>query len=130
MRKSVSLCTVSARIDRQTEEDDPVANSPMKRIVIDDLPEDPLAAASVFHQHWLPHAKSALEAGEDVVLIFAEADFTHEAWRLAAVQGLARSFAPRRINAVTGSDKSLAAMTAYLDDAPGVTGQYLQVEPS
>ncbi|WP_379549675.1 Rossmann fold domain-containing protein [Erythrobacter sp. W53] len=100
----------------------------MKRIAIDDLPAKPLAASGVFHQHWLPHAESALGAGEDVTLIFAPADHTHSAWRRAAIQGLARQYAPRRINGVSGTGEVADKTVAYLADAPGVTGQYLEAE--
>ena len=60
------------------------------------------------------------------MLIFPPADHTHRAWRLAAVQGLAREYAPRRVNALAGSsDASIAAGLTYLAAAAGVTGQYL-----
>lgn len=100
----------------------------MKRIAVDDLPEDPLSAASVFHQHWLPYAEDALAAGDDLLLVFAAADHTHRAWRLAAVAGLARKHAPLRVNAVAGTGEALAQAEQYLAAAPGVTGQYLPLD--
>ena len=45
----------------------------MKVIAVVDLPSEPLAAAGVFHQHWLPRAEAALNAGEDIMLIFSPA---------------------------------------------------------
>ena len=68
-------------------------------------------------------------AGEDLVLIFPSADYTHTAWRLAAVQNLARGAAPARVNAVSGgSAQARAAALAYLGAAEGVTGQVLQLD--
>lgn len=100
----------------------------MKRIVVDDLPEDPLSAASVFHQHWLPHAEETLAAGDDLLFAFAPADHTHRAWRLAAVAGLARKHAPQRVNAVAGEGEAIVEAERYLAAAPGVTGQYLPLD--
>lgn len=100
----------------------------MKRIVVDGLPGDPLAAASVFHQHWLPYAEETLGTGDDLLLAFAPADHTHRAWRLAVVAGLARKHAPLRVNAVAGKGDAIAQAERYLGDAPGVTGQYLPLD--
>lgn len=100
----------------------------MKRIVVDDLPGDALAAASVFHQHWLPYAEETLAAGDDLLLAFPPADHTHRAWRLAAVAGLARKHAPLRVNGVAGKGATIAEAERYLAAAPGVTGQYLVLD--
>ena len=68
-------------------------------------------------------------AGEDLVLIFLPADHTHRAWRLAAVQSLARELAPQRVNALASdSEKALSAALTYLNSAEGVTGQLLQLD--
>ena len=99
----------------------------MKVIAVVDLPSEPLAAAGVFHQHWLPRAEAALNAGEDIMLIFSPADHTHREWRRAIAMGLARRHAPLRVNAVAGEGAEVIdAFTSYLRDAPGVTGQYLE----
>lgn len=100
----------------------------MRRIAVDDLPGDPLSAASVFHQHWLPYAEEVLAAGDDLLLTFSPADHTHRAWRLAAVAGLARKHAPLRVNAVAGEGAAIAEAERYLAAAPGVTGQYLPLD--
>ena len=63
----------------------------MKRITVDGLPGDPLAAAGVFHQHWLAHVEQILRTGEDVLLALPAADHTHREWRLAIAAGLAES---------------------------------------
>ncbi len=99
----------------------------MKSIAVVDLPPDPLAAAGVFHQHWLPRAEAALNAGEDIMLIFAPADHTHREWRRAIAVGLARRHAPLRVNAIAAEGaRVIEAFATYLTDAPGVTGQYLE----
>ena len=98
----------------------------MKRITVDDLPAEPLAAAGVFHQHWLPHVEAVLAVGEDVMVALEPADHTHREWRLAIAAGLARAHTPRRINVVAGEGAALDAIEQYLAHAPGITGQYLE----
>ena len=102
----------------------------MKTIVVEGLPDDPLDAAGVFHQHWLPHAEASLVEGEDLLLVFAPADHTHRGWRAAAVQGLARRYAPARANATTGDGAANERISSYFEGAPGVTGQYLEAAPA
>ena len=93
------------------------------------LPGEPLAASAHFYSAVLPRARAELERGETVTLVFAPADHTHRAWRLAVVQGLARQYAPVRINALASNDeKAIAAALAYLETAEGVTGQYLPLD--
>ena len=98
----------------------------MKRIVVDGLPDEPLAAAGIFHQHWLAHVEDILSKGEDVMLQVASSDHTHREWRLAIVAGLARKHTPRRINMVAGEGDAVDATETYLAAAPGITGQYLE----
>lgn len=98
----------------------------MKRIAVDGLPDDPLSAAGVFHQHWLAHVESILEGGEDVMLTVPAADHTHREWRLAVTAGLARKHTPRRVNMVAGEGDAVDASETYLAKAPGITGQYLE----
>ncbi|HEU4650861.1 MAG TPA: hypothetical protein VFS49_05545 [Croceibacterium sp.] len=97
---------------------------------IDNLPSDPLDAAALFHADHLPkirHNTGAIRPS-NIVLVFEPAGSEHHAWRLAAIQGLAREFAPIRANAVVGNEKdSLDDAIAFLHDAPGVTGQLLEV---
>ena len=95
----------------------------------DGLPEGALEAAAQFHAQVLPQVRAALAAGEDVVLVFPAADHTHKGWRLAAVQQLARDFAPIRVNALAIADEAaVASAVAYLAEAPGVTGQLLALD--
>lgn len=98
----------------------------MKRVTVDDLPAEPLAAAGVFHQHWLPHVEALLAAGDDVMIALAPADHTHREWRRGIAAGLARAHTPRRINVVAGSEAAFDAFAIYLEAAPGITGQYFE----
>lgn len=99
----------------------------MKRIEVDGLPDEALAAAGVFHQHWLSHIEGALEQGQDVMIVVPSADHTHREWRLAIVAGLARKHTPLRVNMVAGEGAGIDASEAYLAGAPGITGQYLEI---
>ena len=95
-------------------------------IVAAGLPDSPLDAAAEFHAAIVPQVRA--EPG-DVVLAFDPADHSHGAWRLAAIQELAREAAPRRVNAVVGpAGAAQAAVLEYLANAPGVTGQMLQAD--
>ena len=96
---------------------------------VEGLPEAPLHAAAAYYARYLPEARRALEGAEALVLIFSPADHSHRAWRLAAVQELAREAAPARVNALVGDDDAgLAEAGAFLAAAPGVTGQILAVD--
>lgn len=98
----------------------------MRIVRIEGLPHDPLAASARFHAQDLP---ALLTPGEDLLLVFPEADHTHKAWRLAAVQSLARAAVPHRVNAVSGGgEAAVSAAAAYLAAAPGVTGQVLALD--
>lgn len=98
----------------------------MKTVAVDDLPPEPLAAAGVFHQHWLPHVEALLESGEHVMVALAPADHTHREWRRAVAAGLARTHTPQRVNLVAGEGAVLDAFRHYLSTAPGITGQYFE----
>ena len=100
----------------------------MLRIDVTGLPDLPSAAAAAFHRDWLGRAQASLE-GDNLTLVFAPADHTHNGWRLAAVQMLAREHAPRRVNAVASDDPAgIAAALDYLGAAGGITGQYLPLD--
>jgi len=96
---------------------------------IEGLPPAPLDAAAAFFAENLPAARTALASADSLVLVLPPADHAHRAWRLAAVQELAREAAPRRVNAIAGgAPDAIDAALAYLDGAPGVTGQILAVD--
>jgi hypothetical protein len=91
------------------------------------LPGDALDAASLFHADALPRLRELADAV--VTCLFEPADHSHTDWRRAAIQSLAREFAPRRINGVASDDESaIAAAEAYLTGAEGLTGQYLPLD--
>lgn len=98
----------------------------MRRVLVDALPDQPLAAAGVFHQHWLPHVEALLSGGEDVMVALAPADHAHREWRRAVAAGLARAHTPRRVVIVAGEGVVLDAFAKFLEAAPGITGQYLE----
>ncbi len=93
------------------------------------LPDQALAAAAAFHADWLERAREVLAAGKDLTLIFPAADYTHRTWRLAMAQGLAREYAPLRVNILASFDlAAIASAERYLAAAPGLTGQYLTLD--
>ena len=95
---------------------------------IEDLPEGALDAAARFHGEWLRTARDQLGAAEALALIFPLATHEHRGWRLAVVQALAREAAPKRVNGVVGDDlPATARTTGWLAEAPGITGQLLEV---
>ncbi|WP_340589397.1 Rossmann fold domain-containing protein [Erythrobacter alti] len=84
------------------------------------LPAAPLDAAAEFAARYFP----ILRGYGSCMVILDHADHTHDSWRKAAIEELAREAAPGRINAVVGSESgAIAQVLKYLDDAPGVTGQ-------
>jgi NAD(P)-dependent dehydrogenase (short-subunit alcohol dehydrogenase family) len=92
------------------------------------LPDGPLDAAAAFHARYLGEARAGF-AKADLVVVFPPAGHEQRAWRLAAVQELAREAAPRRVNGIVGDDEqALAEAVAFLASAPGVTGQLLAVD--
>ena len=98
----------------------------MKRIEVEGLPEEPLAAAGLFHQNWLDPIERALSGGRDVVVTMPSADHTHTEWRRAAAAMLARKYTPLRVNVAAGEGAALDGIVDYLAKAPGVTGHYLE----
>ncbi len=94
------------------------------------LPDAALVAAARFYAVELPVIAGKLHGDSaDLTLIFLSADHAHHAWRLAAIQDLARQYAPRRINALVSTDETaIAAALAYLAEAQGITGQLLMLD--
>jgi hypothetical protein len=94
------------------------------------LPDGALDAAAAFHAEGLPRVRAALAKGdESLVLVFGPASHEHRAWRLAAVQQLAREHAPVRINAIESSDEdAISAGAQYCAHAAGLTGQLLRLD--
>jgi hypothetical protein len=110
----------------------PLDGSPLGQVVFlaGPLPEAPLDAAARFYRELVPAIRHRLRAAHDVVILFAPADHAHQKWRLAAIQELAREAAPVRVNAVVaaeGVQEDCTATMQFLHEAPGITGQLLQV---
>ncbi|UVI38473.1 Rossmann fold domain-containing protein [Qipengyuania spongiae] len=98
----------------------------MKVLRIEALPEEPLSAAGRFHVEWLAKAEEAL-ASDDLMLALDPADHRHRDWRRTIARDLARKHTPRQVNIVSGEDATVfAAFAAYLEAAPGITGQYFE----
>ncbi|MEO6387203.1 MAG: Rossmann fold domain-containing protein [Croceibacterium sp.] len=96
---------------------------------IEVLSAAPLDAAAAFHGKHLKKARETFTKADELALVFHPADHTHRAWRLAAIQELAREAAPGRVNGIVGDDsQAIAEMLAYLASAPGVTGQLFAVD--
>jgi hypothetical protein len=99
-------------------------------IPIEDLTEAPLDAAADFCAIHLPEIRHNVRASpaSNLVIVFAAAGPEHRAWRLAAIQELAREFAPIRVNGVAGNGKfERDEAIFFLNGAAGVTGQILAV---
>ena len=96
---------------------------------IDWLPAAALDAACEFHEAWLEEALHLLEGeAEALAIVLPAAPADHVDWRRAAARDLARAVAPQRVNLVAGDDEAaIEATVAFLADAPGVTGQLLEV---
>jgi hypothetical protein len=95
------------------------------------LPAASLDAAAAFHAEWVARIPAALpnSTEECLTVVFPPADHSHRGWRLAAVQELAREFAPRRVNAVVcGDEAGLSAALALLEPCQGITGQLLALD--
>lgn len=94
------------------------------------LPADPLDAAAVFYDSIALQVRSAKNQ-PSLAVLFAPADPVHAAWRLAAIQQLARDAAPAtRVNAVVinpGDEEGTAEVIRFALTAPGITGQIIEV---
>ena len=95
------------------------------------LPDIPLDAAAEFHARIVPDVRQAMARSGDIVICFDPADHAHKAWRLAAIQNLAREGASGcRVNGLVASSSDLAGTAEtrqFLQQAAGVTGQLLEV---
>lgn len=105
--------------------------------------DNPIDAADHFYRERVAEIRATLDPASPfwsgmspgastldcATIVFPPAAHAHRAWRLAVVQDLARELAPRRINAVVGTgDDAIQEAIDYLADAPGVTGQLLEVD--
>ena len=96
------------------------------------LPDSPLDAAAEFYARIAPVVREAMARSQELAIMFDPADHTHTAWRLSAVQGLAREAAPCRVNGVVGqrsNPEGTAEALQFVHDNPAITGQLLEVAP-
>ncbi len=97
---------------------------------IGELGDHALTAAARFHADWIGRVRTELSGGADALIIVLEpAPFDHADWRRAAARDLARAHPDNRVNIVAGDDPAaIRAACAYLAAAPGITGQYLDLD--
>lgn len=102
----------------------------MELLHVGPLADDALEAAADFHARLLLAVETTLGAGADpLTLVFLPAGHEHKAWRLAVVEGLARRFAPSRVNALEcDDDEAVQAAARWLESAAGVTGQLFPLD--
>lgn len=96
--------------------------------MVDELPESPLEAAETYFANHHAETKALLQEKdtETLVVVLHPASPDHDDWRRALARDLARAYSPKRVNVVaTGDGPTMMETLAYLQDAPGVTGQYL-----
>lgn len=94
-----------------------------------DLPGLPLDAANQFYAELVPPIRDRIARSGDVIIAFDHMPPEHKAWRLAAIQALAREAAPARVNAVVGPlGEEMTTVCHYLANAPGVTGQVFELD--
>lgn len=90
---------------------------------------NPLIAHAAFFEETLATANAALDDAQtaSLTIILPPASSEHDAWRRALAADLARAHTPKRVNIAAGTKgDALNTLRAYLRDAPGVTGHYVQ----
>jgi hypothetical protein len=96
-----------------------------------DLPDVPLDAAAQFYA-LVPGIRDDFKTHPQLTLtiVFDPAGHEHHAWRLAAIQALAREVAPAgRVNGLVGKNSDPVQQACeWLQKAPGITGQLLAVD--
>ena len=99
-----------------------------RQIEVTLLPEGALDAQTAFMALHLEAARALLADPETnaLAVILPPAAHDHRDWRLALARDLAREAAPKRVNVVAGVEgEARKSVLHFLEDAPGVTGQYL-----
>jgi len=93
---------------------------------VSDLPGSALEASAHFYAEHLQAASQAI-GQDDLVIILPPADYKHSDWRRALARDLAREYTPARVNVIAARDDTQKlALIAYLSDAKGVTGHYVE----
>jgi hypothetical protein len=88
-----------------------------------------LEAHKAFFSDTLPQVRQAMNGATiaSLTLVMPRASCDHDDWRRAVAGDLAREYAPKRFNIAAGAKgEPLDRVLQYLEDAPGVTGHYVQ----
>ncbi|MEM9311778.1 MAG: Rossmann fold domain-containing protein [Pseudomonadota bacterium] len=89
----------------------------------------PLDAHAAFVAHDLALVQDTIErdAVTSLTIVLSPASSDHDSWRRAIAGDLARAYTPKRVNVAAGrTGEVLDNLLAFLRDAPGVTGHYVQ----
>ncbi len=100
-----------------------------KTVAIEKLPEVAIEASAFVATQHLETIRAQLKDADTcaLVIVLPKAPHDHADWRRTLARDLARAYAPKRANVVAAADHATAeSLLAYLRDAPGVTGQYLE----
>jgi hypothetical protein len=97
---------------------------------IEGLPNGALDAAREFHASWLEQVRTLLHGGSaSLAIVMPPAAYDHSDWRRSVARDLARAAAPARVNVIASDEPAaIASALAFLESAPGVTGQYLPLD--
>lgn len=102
----------------------------MQRVfTVTSLPASGLTASALFASDHLSEARAILSATDTSALAIhlPSAGPDHDDWRTAVARDLARAYAPKRVNVIGAAvGACLDDLLVYLENAPGVTGQYCQ----
>ncbi|MCK0128806.1 Rossmann fold domain-containing protein [Erythrobacter sp. F6033] len=96
-------------------------------LTVESLPDSGIAASAEFFGKHLEHARIKLadQGTTALAIVLPAADSAHDDWRRSLAADLAREYAPKRVNIVgVASESAARGIIEYLEDAPGVTGQY------
>ena len=102
-----------------------------RQLEVTALPAAALDAAGAFMAFHLEAARGLLSQSDCAALaiILPPAPHDHTDWRRALARDLAREVTPKRVNVVAGTPgAALSQALRFLDNAPGVTGQYLSCD--
>jgi hypothetical protein len=101
-----------------------------REYTVADLPPGSLDAHAALMRDHVPAIRTVLDdqLTQALAVVLPPAGSDHTAARRALAGDLAREYAPRRVNLVAGlPGEALATALGYLRDAPGVTGQYIEL---
>ena len=95
--------------------------------MVGSLVANSLDAAAEYTNMYLDAAERILQSEEtsSLTIQLPSAGPDHSDWRRSLARDLARKYAPKRVNVVSGdAPDEIDKVLTYLRNAPGVTGQY------